>query len=102
MDQSIAVTGADVPVVSGTPKRLSDHASLWQAVCGDASHQPTKRGAVEFGLLGEQVAGFGEERAGGVEDGAGDPGVEVVRSGGVSPWVACCGTTGRGPGMLKP
>jgi hypothetical protein len=95
MDQSIAVTGADVPGVSGTPKRLSDHA-------GSASHQPTKRGAVEFGLLGEQVAGFAEERAGGVEDGAGDPGVDVVRSGGVSPWVACCGTTGRGPGMLKP
>ncbi|WP_219668540.1 hypothetical protein [Streptomyces bambusae] len=35
---------------------------------------------VEFGFLRQEVAGFAEEGAGGVEDGAGDPVVEVVRS----------------------
>ena len=41
-----------------------------------------ERGVVEFGFLCEQVAGLTEERTGGIEDGAGDPGVEVVGPGG--------------------
>ncbi len=68
--------------VGGFPAEVVGDPAAGGVTGGDrGQHGVVEGGVVEVGFLGEQVAGFAEEGSGGVEDGAGDPGVEVVGAG---------------------
>ena len=51
------------------------------ALCHRRQHRVIKSRVAHVGLLREQVAALAEQRCLGVENGPGDPGVEVVRPG---------------------
>ncbi|MBS2965379.1 hypothetical protein KGA66_20175, partial [Actinocrinis puniceicyclus] len=50
----------------------------WLPSAMAARTEVVEGGVAQVGFLGQQVAGFAEQGPGGVQDGAGNPGVEVV------------------------
>ncbi|WP_308190650.1 hypothetical protein [Streptomyces sp. HPF1205] len=74
--------GEGVSEVTGFAAQVrGDASSVGVARRDGGEHRVVEGGVVEFGLVGEKVAGFAEQRAGGGEDRAQHPRVEVLGAG---------------------
>jgi hypothetical protein len=59
------------------PHVAGDAAAASVACCDGRQYRVVERGVPQFGLLGQQIAGFEEHRASWRKDCPGDPGIEV-------------------------